>query len=95
MEGYKMPAEKSPKKKESITEIGHGVPSNLKFGIIVAVALFWADLVKAILNGLFSLMNIKTPIVTDLILAITATALGYIVLNSYRKLKSRLEKIEV
>jgi hypothetical protein len=92
-----MPSEKehNSKKKKSITEIGQGVPSNFKFGLIVAVALFWADFVRSILNSIFSLINISMPIVTNLILAITATVLGYFVLIGYRKIKSRLQKIRM
>jgi hypothetical protein len=92
-----MPKEKehNSKRKKSITEIGQGVPSNFKFGLIVAVALFWADFVRSILNSIFSLINISMPIVTNLILAITATVLGYFVLIGYRKIKSRLQKIRM
>jgi len=90
-----MPTEENHKRKKPITEIGQDVPSNFKFGLIVAVAMFWADLVKAILSGIFSLINISTPIVSDFILAIAATILGYFVLKSYRRLKSRLQKVKV
>jgi hypothetical protein len=92
-----MPKEKehNSKRKKSITEIGQGVPSNFKFGLIVAVALFWADFVRSILNSIFSLINISMPIVTNFILAITATILGYFVLIGYRRIKSRLQKIRM
>ena len=39
--------------------------------------------------------NISMPIVTNFILAIAATFLGYLVLISYRKMKSRLHKIKM
>ena len=92
-----MPKEKRPysKIKKSISEIGHDVPANFKFGIIVAIALFWADFVRSILNSIFSLINISMPIVTNFILAIAATFLGYLVLISYRRMKSRLQKIKI
>ena len=83
------------KRKRAITEIGQVVPSNFKFGIIVAVALFWAEFVRSIMNSIFSWANISMPIVSDLILAIIATALGYFVLVSYRKIRSRLQKVKV
>jgi len=85
----------NPKRKKAITEIGQIVPSNFKFGIIVAVALFWADFLRSILNGILSLANINMPIVTDFLLAIVATVLGYFVLVSYRRIKSRLQKVKV
>ncbi len=90
-----MPEAKSSKKKKPITEIGQTVPANFKFGLIVAVALFWVDLVRSILVTIFSLANIDNTILTDLILAIAATALAYGVLISYRKIRSRLAKIKV
>ncbi|MDD5288877.1 MAG: hypothetical protein PHY28_07210 [Dehalococcoidales bacterium] len=91
-----MPTEKeNTKGKKSITEIGQVVPSSFKFGLIVAIAMFWADFVRSILNEIFSLINISTPIVTDFVLAITATILGYFVLMSYRRIKSRLQKVKI
>ena len=92
-----MPTEKkvNSRRRKAITEIGQVVPSNFKFGLIVAVALFWADFVRSILNGIFSLANINMPIVTDFILAIAATALGYLVLISYRRIRSRLQKVKI
>ncbi len=92
-----MPAEKKDdsKRKKAITEIGQVVPSNFKFGLIVAVALFWADFVRSILNGIFSLVNLNMPIVTDFILAVAATILGYLVLISYRRIRSRLQKVKI
>ncbi len=92
-----MSTEKEPnlKRKKPITKIGQVVPSNFKFGLIVAIALFWADFVRSILNGIFSLVNVNMPIVTALILAIAATALGYLVLISYRKIRSRLNKVKI
>lgn len=83
------------KRKKPITEIGQVVPGNFKFGLIVAVALFWADFVRSILNGIFSLANIDMPIVTDFILAIAVTFLGYLILVSYRKIRLRLEKVKL
>lgn len=91
-----MPAEKkSDSKSKAITEIGKVVPGSFKFGLIVAVAMFWADFLRSLLNGIFSLANVTTPIVTDLILAVCATALGYLILISYQKIKSRLEKVKL
>ena len=86
---------RNSKTKKPITEIGQVVPSNFKFGIIVAIALFWAEFVRSILNSIFSWVSIGMPIVSDLILAIIATALGYFVLVSYRKIRSRLQKVKV
>jgi ABC-type sulfate transport system permease subunit len=83
------------RRKHPITGIGRQVPSNLKFGIIVAIAILWAQFLGALLNGLFSLVNISTPILSDLIIALVASAVGYLVLLSYRKIKIRLGRIKV
>ena len=91
-----MPTEKhSSKRKKSITELGEGVPSNFKFGLIVAVAVFWVDFVRSVLNGILSLININMPIVTNFILAVTVTLLGYLTLISYRRMRTRLQKIRM
>lgn len=88
-------SKKQSSKKKSITEIGQVVPSNFKFGLIVAVALFWADFARSILNSIFSWVNISMPLVTDFILAVAATILGYFVLISYRKIRSRLKRVKM
>ena len=92
-----MPTEKkhNSRIKKSIAELGHDVPANFKFGIIVAIALFWADFVRSLLSSIFSFINITTPVVANFILAIAVTILGYIVLISYRRIKSQLQKIKV
>lgn len=41
------------KKKKTAADIGKQVPSNLKFGIIIAVALFWAEFLRSVMTGLF------------------------------------------
>jgi len=81
-------------RKKSIAEIGRQVPSNLKFGIIVVIALFWAQFVKSLLNEIFSLVHIDSPVLTDLILAIAATAIAFIVLKSYQRIKTKLSNIK-
>jgi ABC-type sulfate transport system permease subunit len=83
------------RRKHPITDIGRQVPSNLKFGIIVAIAILWAQFLGALLNGLFSILNISTPILTDLIIALVASAVGYLVLLSYRKIRIRLRRVKV
>ncbi len=82
-------------RRKSITEIAQGVPTNLKFGLIVAVAMFWADLVRSLLNELFFLADINLPFVTDLLLAIVVTALAYLVMVTYSRIKSRLQKLKL
>jgi hypothetical protein len=83
------------KGKGPITEIGQQVPSNLKFGIIVLVATFWAQFMRSLLNELFSLVNITAPVVSDLIVAVAATFIAFLVLESYRRIKAKLKKVIV
>ena len=90
----------SPKKqagheKKPITEIGSAVPANFKFGVIVAIALFWAELFRSILEALFSPLAISGPVLADLLVAVIATAIGYLVLLGYRKIRARLQKVKI
>jgi len=86
---------KTRARKHPITDIGRQVPSNLKFGIIVAVAMLWAQFLVELFNGLFSIANLSMPILSDLIIALVASAIGYLVLLGYRKIKVRLSKVKV
>jgi hypothetical protein len=63
--------------------------------VIIAVALFWADLVKSILHSALSSADISSPVMEDLIIAAVATILGCLVLVTYRRIKSRLHKVKV
>ena len=80
-------------KKKAIVEIGHEVPTSLKFGIIVSVALFWVQLLRSIFNDILALLNFSSNILVDFITALIVTFLGYLVLLSYRRIKSRLIKM--
>ena len=83
-------------KKIHATDIGKGVPKNLKFGIIVAVALFWAEFLKSFFNTFFAhLFFIGSPLFSDFIIALIVTLLGYVVLMSWRKIKRLLEHIDI
>lgn len=86
---------KETKRKKAITEIGRVVPSNFKFGIIVAIAIFWADFLKSVLNAIASLVNMTIPCLTELIIALLATAIAYFILVSYRRIQSRLKQIKI
>lgn len=82
--------------KKSIAKVGHQMPSNLKFGIIVAVAVFWANFLKSLLSSIFeSFMDPSLRVVADLIVAVTATIIAYIILVSYRKIRNRLKDVKV
>jgi hypothetical protein len=82
-------------RKRPITEIGRTVPANFKFGMIVAIAVFWAQFLRSLLDTMFSFLGISAPILADLFTAIIATILVYLVLLTYRKIQFRLKKIKV
>lgn len=85
----------SSRKKKSVADIGSQVPSNFKFGIIVAVAIFWAEFLQSMLSSILSNMTIAGPILANLFTAIIASFLGYFILVSYRKLRMRIMKVRV
>jgi hypothetical protein len=82
-------------KKQSITAIGRMVPGNFKFGVIVAVAILWAQFLRSILDGIFSLFTFSAPILADFLVAIIATALAYLVMLDYRKIWAKLRKVKI
>ena len=81
--------------KRSLIDVGNTVPSNLKFGIIVAVVIFWSQFIRTLMESVFSFLGVSGPILADFIIAVAVTILGYLVLLSYRKIRFRLKKIKV
>lgn len=82
-------------KKKAITDIGSQVPSNFKFGVIVSIAIFWADFLRSILNQGFSSLNVSAPILSNFVIAVIATVIAYVVMLSYRKIQYRLKKLRL
>ncbi len=80
-------------KKSPVTEIGKTVPSNLKFGIIVSIAVIWVQFFRLLLESLLSFMGISGDIIAGFLIAAIVTVLGYLVLLSYRKILFRIKKI--
>jgi len=88
-----------PLRKEPITEIGKTVPQNLKFAIIVSIAIFWAEFLKGVLILTLAAWHLPIEgiegILGSFILAVIATIIGLFILVSYRRLKHRLAKIKI
>jgi hypothetical protein len=82
-------------RKRPITEIGRVVPANLKFGIIVAIAVLWAQFFKALIDALFSFLGVNGVILSSFLIAVVASLVGYLMLLYYRKIRLRLKKIKV
>jgi hypothetical protein len=84
------------KAKKHLTDIGIGVPGNLKFAIIVTVGIFWSQFLRDVLTDILGpLLENNSNTVADLILAVAATGLGFLILSSYRKIRLALDKIKV
>jgi hypothetical protein len=81
--------------KHSIIDIGRLVPGNLKFGVIVAVAILWAQFLRSVLEYIFSLFTFSAPILADFLVAVIVSFLGVLLLLDYRKIWYRLRKIKV
>ena len=87
---------KTKKAKKAVIEVGEVVPRSLKFGIIVAIALFWAQFIRQILvDFLGYYFEISSSWLVDFILAVMATILGLLILETYRKITSRLRKVKI
>ncbi len=80
--------------KKPVIEFGELVPRSLKFGIIVAIALFWAQFLRQILLETIG-HYFASPSLVDFILAVSATILGLLILETYRKITSRLKRVKV
>jgi hypothetical protein len=90
-----MTTEKINHRKKRLTDIGRTVPSNLKFGIIVTVAIFWSQFLRSSFDQLFSFLGVTGVLLADFLIAVIATIAGYLILLSYRKIRFRLKKIKV
>jgi hypothetical protein len=90
-----MVTKKVHQRKYPITEIGRTVPGNLKFGVIVAVAILWAQFLRSILEYIFSLFTFSAPILADFLVAVIVTLLGFLILLDYRKIWAKLRKVKV
>ncbi|AKG54187.1 hypothetical protein DGWBC_1555 [Dehalogenimonas sp. WBC-2] len=81
---------------KSVADVGESVPSNFKFGIIVAVALVWAEFIHSVLDTVFSSINLPGgPIISGLIIAILVTLLALGLLLGYRKFVGLLKRIRL
>ena len=71
---------------KDIADLGEEIPSGLRFGIIVTIALFWVEVIRGILTDIFSAFNFSSNILVDFIMAILVTLLAYLFLLSFRKI---------
>ncbi|MFP4115874.1 MAG: hypothetical protein ACLFTQ_01545 [Candidatus Aenigmatarchaeota archaeon] len=84
------------RKEKPIVDVGRTVPKNLKFAVIVTVAVFWAEFLRTALQGSFALLfGASMQIVVDFIVAVAATVIAYLFLLTYRKIIPKLKKLKV
>jgi len=83
------------KKKKGVDKIGREVPQSLKFGMVVAVAIFWADVLRESLKAVLEISPMRPALEVNLILAVVMTLLGYGVLVGYRRLLRLAKKIKI
>lgn len=82
--------------KKPIVDVGQAVPKNLKFAMIVTVAVFWAEFLRSFLREIFRwVAGTQMEIAVNFIVAVAATVIAYLVLLFYRKIVPRLKKIKV
>jgi len=82
--------------KKTAADIGHHVPSNLKFGVLVAIALFWADFLRVLFSDLvLYFAGERSPLLTNFLIAVVATLIGISALEGYRRIRKWFEQIEV
>ncbi|MDD2655479.1 MAG: hypothetical protein PHQ80_02320 [Candidatus ainarchaeum sp.] len=81
--------------RKPVVELGEEAPRSLKFGIIVTIAIFWAAFIRTALNEFFVPYLGVSIAVSDLIIAVLATVIGYLILHGYRKIYYRLKKTKL
>jgi|GEM_PF-1975786 len=84
---------KLPKKElKHLAKKAHQVPSSLRFGIIVAMAIFWVDFIKQMfIIGFEELPVTVSSAIGTLIAAVIVTLIGFIVLESYPRIRAYLK----
>lgn len=79
-----------------ISAIGKKVPRNLRFGIIVAVAIFWAEVLKTFFNIYIAQQYFKgDPLIADIFIAISITIIAYLVFAAWHRIDKFLERTRV
>ena len=82
--------------KKPVIEVGETVPRSLKFGIIVAVALLWAQFFRGILVDLLEVyFGNHSEATVDFIVALIASMIGWLILLTYPRIRSKLRRVKV
>lgn len=77
-----------------VSEIGKGVPKNLRFGLIVAVAIFWAEALRTLLKN-YVFVGLEAELAVDLSMAVIVAFAAYIVFIAWRRIDRFLDKTKI
>ena len=84
------------KRRKALTRIGHNVPANLKFALLVAVVIFWVDFIRSALDvALYEMFHTETQVYVNLLIALIMTVLAYLFLEAFTRIRNYLEKIKL
>lgn len=82
--------------KKPVIEVGETVPRSLKFGIIVAVALLWTQFFReGLVDFLENYFGGHSDTTVDFIVAMIASIVGWLILITYPKIRSRLRRVKI
>ena len=88
--------EKKKTKKVEISEIAQKIPQNARFGMVIAVAIFWVAVIQTGFMELFQYFDIPlSTFVSEFIIAVIITAIVYAVFKSWTKIARRVGKVKV
>jgi hypothetical protein len=90
---------KSKKRRKTtgpISEIGKGVPKNLKFAMLITLVIFWAEAIRTFLDLVFNMtFQTDNPLFLDVVMALIVSIIIYLVFIGWRKIGIFLEKIKL
>lgn len=85
----------SKERKKNLTEIAKGVPQNFKFGLIVAVAIFWTEFIKDVISYYTNAVEgANSVILVSFVTALIFTVFVFLVLRFYVPIKNLIKKIK-
>lgn len=72
------------------------IPQNLKFAMIVTLAVFWASFLKELIVSLLENFRIANPVlVGTFILAVAATFIVWFIFTHYRRIAAKIARVKV
>ena len=79
-----------------IKEIAEKIPQNARFGMIIAVAILWVQVIKNGFIKLFEYYNISaTDFTFDIIIAVIVTMIVWLIFLSWTKIARRIGRAKI